>query len=265
MKAFIIKLSIAAFTTWGFSAVPSDSSRSDVAVLSVFCETPGMPVFLDGVELGVTPLDSTIIPTGSHEIAVVSPYGAAWSHPPFKRSFVAAPQREYTFTAEFGRTILLNTMPYGARVYADSRLLGTTPLIVNSEYKSVIVFLQGYDSLMVDLSTVQSPGILVTLHPNKQWVIEKKTNEFQKRKVIKNRKRLMFTSLGIAFVSGLATVHFRDRGNEIYAQYQSTALPEQMDNFYHRAEKYDVYAGLSYAIFEMSFVLTGYFFLASRF
>ncbi len=252
----------------GAPALADDTSAAlndTLAFLSVSSPVPGLEVFLDEQEIGVTPLDSMFISTGAHELAVVSPYGASWNHPPFKRSFVAAPGKKYSYTADFNKNVVLNTQPYGSRVYSDSLLLGTTPLVLNSELESVVVYHQGYDSLKVALLPVQSPGILVKLLPNKQWVREKKAAERQKKRSIKRRRGLMLTSLGVAVASGIATAHFHARGNDAYAQYQSTAVPENMETYYERAEEYDLYAGICYAVFEVSFVLTGYLFLASRF
>ncbi len=75
---------------------------------------------------------------------------------------------------------------------------------------------------------------------------------------------MMLASLGFAAATGLATLHFRDKGNDEYFAYQGTAMPANMEDHYSSAKYYDQLANISYALFELGFVMTGYFFLASR-
>jgi hypothetical protein len=239
-------------------------SAAQSATLDIAADVDGLPVFLDGRRIGETPLAGQRIDTGPHELAVQSPYGAVWNQPHYSASFVAVPGQNYRFKAAFEKKISINSQPYGAKVYRDTTKIGYTPLSVNSAEKEVLLVHPGYEPYTLDLSKIEGVSAVVILQPQEQWVLSQERSERIFRNKMRNRQKMMFVSMGFSAIAGLLTIHFRSEGNEEYSRYLETAVPAEMERYYKNAQNFDRLAGLSYALFELGFVLTGYYFLTSR-
>ncbi len=210
-------------------------------------------------------MDSLPVKPGSHELAVQSPYWPSWTQPNYTASFFAAAGKAYQFKAKFAKNVLINSIPYGASIFENDRIIGTTPLrVLQKENTSIRIEKEGYDSFSFNLSRSDKSSYVVKLNPKKEWLLEKEILAKEKKMRIVHRRRLLAASIGFAAAAGLSTIHFRSRGNQEFASYQKTAIPSQMNHYFERAQFNDRLASASYALFELGFVMTGYFFLTSR-
>lgn len=123
---------------------------------------------------------------------------------------------------------------------------------------------EGYESWEQVVSDRTESIETITLQPRSLY--QQHREESQQRNVnkIKWYRRGLYGSILLGAISGIATIHYRGKGNDAYAAYLETANPRRMDHFYDRARHYDRIAGWNYAVFEVSFILSGYFFLKSR-
>ena len=259
---------------WLMTALASVSLAQEVnatadsctAYLNVDSAVKGLKVFLDGKPIGVTPLQSMAIATGAHELVVRSPLWPAWNQPDFVTSFVALPNQTYEFQAAFPKKILINSIPNQAKVFLDEKFIGTTPLTITKDEKDHTIRIEktGFIPDTIALSNVSTRVLFIQMQPDPVWVEKVNREKKHKEKTLKTRRRLMIASLGVATAAGLATMHFRSRGNKAYSDYLSTAVPDEMNRLFEKAQYYDRMAGVSYALFELGFVMSGYFFLSSR-
>lgn len=241
------------------------ATKDSMAVLKVISAYDSLVVYLDGKIIGKTPFDSLPIKTGAHELAVESPWWPSWTQPNYTTSFFAAAGKAYKFKAKFTRNVLINSIPYGAKIFENDKLIGTTPLhVLQKENCQIRVEKEGYDSFSLDLGQGDKLSYVIRLNPKKEWLLENKIRAEKKKSKITHRRRLLAASIGFAAAAGLSTIHFRSRGNEEFTAYQKTAVPSQMDRYFERAQYNDRLASASYALFELGFVMTGYFFLTSR-
>lgn len=246
------------------TVTPDGLSQTETATLDVSADVDSLPVFLDNQRIGVTPLKGMLIGTGPHELAVQSPFGPVWNQPHYTSSFVAVPDQNYWFFAEFEKKISINSQPYGAQVYRDTTLIGKTPLSVSSDVGKVLITHPGYKPYELDLREIEHLSFIVNLQPQEEWILSQKKMEWRISHRHKSRQKMMFISMGFSTIAGLFTIHFRSEGNDEYGRYLQTGVPGEMDRYYKKAQEYDRLAGLSYALFELGFVLTGYYFLTSR-
>jgi hypothetical protein len=240
----------------------SDTASS--AFLTVHCGLPELPVYLDSLQIGRTPLENYEIVSGIHRLMVASPYGVAWNADNYIQTFTVSPGEKVEFDVAFAPNVVLNTIPYGAAVFENAQLLGTTPLRIQPRAPTVRIEKEGYESQEILLESLKGSAHIIQMTPNARWFLAQQKMQNDHQSKLKWRKRLMFGSLALAAVTGFTTVHFRSRGNDAYADYMATAIPADMDRYYAKSREYDKYAGISYIIFEMGFMLTGYFFLSSR-
>ena len=243
----------------GFSA-ESDST----AFLTIPLDQDSLLVLLDNSVIGKTPIHVPIS-TGAHELVVQSPHWPSWDQHDYQNSFVALPGQEYRFEPEFKNVIAINSIPFGATVIYKSEEIGKTPVNIFVENDSKIkIELEGYLAREVLINLPGQSFYLAQLLPEEGWVLAKLEQEERKHKKLGRNKKLLFASLGFAAAAGLSTAHFRSRGNEEYDNYQNTAIPSNMDEYFSNAQYFDRIASLSYVFFELGFVLSGYFFLTSR-
>jgi len=259
---FFVTLVFSSFQAANASVVAAKDSPAFLQVTSAY---DSLVVYLDGIEIGKTPIDSLPVSAGSHELAVQSPYWPSWTHPNYTTSFFTAAGKVYRFTAKFSRNVLINSIPYGAKIFENDKLIGTTPLyVLQKENCQIRVEKEGYHSFSLDLGRGDKLSYVLRLNPKKEWLLKNKILAKEKKTKITRRRRLLAASIGFAAAAGLSTIHFRSRGNEEFAAYQKTAIPSQMDRYFERAQYNDRLASASYALFELGFVMTGYFFLTSR-
>jgi hypothetical protein len=263
MKKIEIKILLAILFL--FCGITFSNESDSTAVLTITGEQDSLLVLLDNKVIGKTPIKNIQIPSGVHELVVHSPQWPSWSQKDFQNSFVALAGNSYEFKLEFQSVVTINSVPFGASVLVNREKIGKTPYQMSvGEFQTVQLEMQGYQTKTVDLNQVNDFFYMVNLVPTEEWLISKAKSEHEKRGILRSNRNMMLASLGFAAAAGIATLHFRDKGNEEYAAYQSTAIPANMEDHYSSTEYYDQLASISYALFELGFVVSGYFFLTSR-
>jgi hypothetical protein len=261
MKSILIYIFLALLFSRG--VVPAAESDS-TAILYVPYNQDSLLVILDETPLGKTPLHA-IVSTGAHELIVQSLYWPSWDQQDFRYSFVALPGQEYQIEPEFIKRISINSIPFGATVYNNGKVIGTTPLNLNIENElEITIEYEGYMPQPLSIDISNQAAYLVQLVPAEEWLFARKQKELDKRKNIGLKRKLLIASLGLSAAAGFSTAHFRSRGNKEFDKYQSTAIPSTMNEHFSNAQYYDRLGNASYALFEMGFILSGYFFLTSR-
>jgi hypothetical protein len=258
---FIFPFNGKAFILNSGTVVESDS----IACMNISSEYDSLDIFLDGEKIGKTPLHNFPVVTGSHRITVLSPYWPSWNQPNFQDTFVALPGKTYQFNAAFVRNIFVNSIPFDANVYINGELLGKTPLYITMNGNTQIrMEKEGYHSVTTDLAKAYEFSLLVTLEPQQEWFQAKEKREKMIKSKIKRKRNLLFASIGLATVSALLSVHYRNERNDALNNSSHAADPSQKENYRDQAKQYENLQDLSYIAFELGFVLTGYFFLTSR-
>ncbi len=252
---------------WEMKVLAQPPSRPDsnhVSYLTVYDVQDGLKIFLDGKEIGFTPLSNYPILPGEHRLMVRSPKWPSLNSTDYDTIFVAQLGDTLRISPTFIQSIRLTSIPYGVAVKRGNEMLGYTPLLISLrpyEVATILFEKEGYEPLQQEL--LESAATVV-LKPDLMYWQQKQENDRRKQNRIKWYRRGLYGSIVLGAISGMATIHYRGKGNDAYAAYLETANPTLMDRYYNRARHYDRLAGASYAIFEVSFIMSGYFFLKSR-
>lgn len=236
-----------------------------LAVLQVSGCKSGLAVYVDDRFVGPTPLQAQFQP-GTYHLRVATPYTREWGQNDFQTLVTLNAGEQVDVEAVFPRRLVIQSSPYEAAVFKNEKLLGYTPLtvLVDSDNRDVIRLEKaGYESVSHIVQEIPDNHLFVTLAVTPSWQEEKRAATLRTGLEVKKHRRLMLAGLGLATVTGLATAHFRDRGNEAYDRYMKSAVPAEMDRHFRQSQKNDRIAGATYVLFEVAFVLTGYHFLAS--
>jgi hypothetical protein len=241
------------------------SAADSLAVLQVASTTPGLTVYLDDRVIGTTPLQAQLQP-GQYHLRVTTPLPQEWGQADFQTVVTLQADEKANVNAVFPRRLVIQSSPYEAAVYRNEELLGHTPLtlFVTMENNDVIrLEKEGFASASKIVQEISGNYLFVTLPAKASWLGKKEAASLRTTMALKKHRRLMIASIGLAAITGLATVHFRDRGNDAYDRYMTSAVPAEMDHHFKQSQKNDRIAGAAYALFEIAFVLTGYHFLAT--
>jgi hypothetical protein len=266
-RTLIPILSLLLFSYPSLSQISATGTSSqDFSTINVRADFRGLPVFLDGDSIGKTPLRNHKISVGNHKLIVQPPDWPVWDYRAFNVAFWAAAGDSLSFKATFPQNVFVNSIPYDANVYLNGQIMGKTPLMLSltrSGNDVIRIEKEGY--MTFETKPDSSTKILsVELKEHAAWREKQSAEKNAKEKSIRNNRKLLFSSLGVAVTTGLLTLHFRSRGNDEYSLYEQAANPSVMNEHFDRAQYYDDLASVSYTVFEISFVLSGYFFLISR-
>jgi len=265
MNIFHIAFSGIAFLIFTTSIFAQPSTPVPTAFISVDSQHPGLPVLIDGKEVGFTPLQNHSLLPGKHELAVKRARPESWLD--FDWTEICSLQAGDTliFVPRFQRGYSINSTPFGAEVYVNSFLQGTTPLIVRlpeGDIASIEIRQAGYqpEHLQVGdgVSEIRIYNVDLKSEQNLPLV-----QEVEKTLHLHRNRRLSLAAAGLSLASGITAILLKNKADHFYDQYLTAGLPENRERFFQRTEDYDRYAGIATAVFEASFAVSFYYFLKS--
>jgi len=245
--------------------------ESHHAVISVESQLSGLPVFIDGSATGFTPLQNYPLAPGKHEIAVKRASPESWLDFDWTETCSLGAGDTLKFLARFQKGYSLNSTPFGAKVYVDGILQGTTPLVwrlTEGEIANVEIRKFGYQPRQLQIGKInESIGetrlYAVTLKPENNLTLAREVEQSRHRFRLSRNRRISLAAAGLSLASGVVAVLLKDRADHFYDQYLIASLPEKREMFYQRTQDYDRYSGMATAVFEASFAVSFYYFLKS--
>jgi hypothetical protein len=249
------------------TTVPNKLETSNTALLSLDCSCDDLLVTLDGDSVGVTPLQELSIKAGQHLLVVQGPFQLRWHTQNWQQSIHAVGGQHYRFKVSFPKMYIINTIPFGADVFANGKKLGVTPLTVFASPDSLVtiqVSKTNFKTKTLQLGENEEGEVRIYLEYMDGWLEQRNRKNLEHQKNLRWKRRGLYSSIAFSALAGLSTIYFRDRANEEYATYIRAGSPADMQHYYDRTKYYDKVAGISYTLFQIGFVFSGYFFLVSR-
>jgi hypothetical protein len=246
------------------------TDSTNLSVISVESQRTGFPVLIDGREVGFTPLQYFSLPAGEHEIAVRRSRSESWLDYDWVDTVRAMAGDTLKLAARFLRGYSLHSTPFGAEVYIDGILQGTTPLVLRlpeEEMTTVEIRKAGYQPVQVQIGKqsregAEAPRLYdVTLQEEKQYAALREYEDSRRLFRINRNRRIAWATAGVSLASGVAAILLKDKADHFYEQYLTASLPAQRERLYDRTIEYDRYSGIATAVFEVSFAVSFYFFL----
>jgi len=238
-----------------------------LAVVSVVGSEEGLPVFINGRMAGTTPLNDFVVGAGKVEVTVRHSQPESWLDSDWSETYRLEPGDTLLVRARMKRGIVIASTPYGAQVFVDHVLQGTTPMVLfleEDELASVELRLEGYKMMSAVLDS-NSPRLweidlkedVATANARRNGVGEK---EADRRRI----RRLALISAGISAASGVAAILLKHSADHYYDDYLVAGEPRRLDALYSKTVEYDRYAGVAFSVFEVTFGLSFYWFLRSN-
>ena len=254
--------------------IASEEDSTQQAWISIFHRHSGLPVFVDGFEVGVTPLNMYTVAAGQHEIGVIQTVTKSWLDPDWKQTVTLEPGDTMVIEPKFHRGYVINSQPYGAQVWVEGKVAGTTPYVLRLAEQStarVEVTLNGYRpaSLLLGELSSSPPDSTpartynLTLEQDFNYAVMLEKQSLRRSNRIRNYRRWTYLAASLTAASGIAAVLFKSEADDAYGQYLRNADPARREHYFDRAADYDRYSGIAFGAFEVSFALTFFSFLKS--
>lgn len=245
----------------------ADSVAADSAWLAVDSSTPGCDVYLNGKLVGKTPLHFLAVDSGRYELLLSRNAQNNWMMTNWKRSVELTYGDSIQVFAQLERPYLIKSQPFGAEVYLDGRLRGTTPFILelsDTMTTQVTLVLEGYRPTNF-ICQPDGPQYLETVLEEDPVFASQKQQILQEATLHKarhGRRALIFTGLSLA--TGITAMALKNTADDAYNQYLQSGNPQEREAFFNRAEKYDRYTSVAMGAFQVNLVMSLYFFYKSQ-
>jgi len=254
------------------TAFTQENKPAGQAIVFVEASHPGLSVLIDGKEVGFTPLRYWPLPPGKHEIAVKRSQPESWLDFDWVETCSLQAGDTLKFVARFLKGYSLNSTPFGAEVYINRILQGTTPLVLRlpeGELANVEIRQTGYQSAQLQIGKTSESGqpetrlYAVTLKAEQETALIREVEQSRRRFHVSRNRRVAWAAAGLSLASGVAAIILKDKADRFYDQYLTTSLPAPREKAYQSAADYDRYSGIATGVFEASFAVSFYFFLKS--
>jgi len=240
------------------------SAQNATAVFSITTKERGLPIFVDGMQVGVTPLKHFSIPAGRHEISVKHVQSESWLDTDWAEKYDLAAGDTLDVYPVFKRGYMINSIPFGAEVFVDHVQQGTTPLVLylnEGDRSEVELRIKGYENYVTTIDSTSTRRIQITLLKDRDDLLSRKKEQ-------KNSRRSHFRKLatiagGMSAASGITAILLKRQADNFYQDYLSASNPQEINSYFNKTGQYDEYAGTAFIVFQISFGLSFYWFLRS--
>ena len=261
-----------AASTASLHAQESHPETSAQAFLTISCTHAGLPVLIDGVVVGSTPLLNYPVVAGEHALAVrCMPFGS-WMDSDWVDTVTVAAGDTVELEARFLIGYTISSSPYGAQVWVDGRIVGTTPFVLRlpeGKIAQVELSMSGYRPAYLTVGIASPLAAVrgskrryeVVLQEDFNYAVLQERESLQHRNRLRRYRRLTYISAGISLAAGVAAVLFKHEADATYNRYLVVGDPIKRERAFDRALQYDRYSGAAFAVFQISFAFSVYSFL----
>ncbi len=230
-----------------------DTVLSQQAMLTVHSNVSGVKVISDSTLLGISPVDSLTIPSGTHVFRYIHPDIHNWLLPAKIETILVHPSEHIVRSVDFPAVYQLYSEPSGAIVRHNDSIIGQTPLLIalSSSHGILNLSKTGYSDVQMPLPS-EGGSVFAVLPSNNERV-----SPFVDNEQIKNLTPVYLTS-GAAVVSGAIAAYFKIKADNMYTEYRGTGDP----GILAQVRRYDTVSGIALSASEVSLFMLSYFLLS---
>ena len=245
----------------GRSAVSVEWAREGKkGYLLLLTRHQGLPVLVDGREVGRISRQPIPLDPGTHKVVVQHPRRTNWLDENWSAHVRIDPGDTLKVQLLFKNSYAINSQPYDADVYLDGEFAGKTPLyfrLFENEVKYATVRKVGYEPVAFSVGDTSRRFFdlaLVPLRPDTVTTPRGKRAEADKAE----SNTLLYAALTTMVVSGGLALYFRNEANRRFDRYQSTGDPEAIERLFAETQKYDRMAAAAFIVFQASVIASLY-------
>lgn len=251
------------------NALSAQADTLAMARLSIYSFEEGLSVLLNGNVIGKTPLRDFALPAGHYEIIVQAARAASWLDEDWCERVLLREADSLRLVARMMRGYRINSIPYGAEIWQQGKLLGTTPYVLRlpeTESAPLEIRHPSYQTISFAVGRKDERGneqrnYDLVLERNFAYAATQQRDRAEARARIAQHRKLAYLSAAVSFASGVGATLLKREADEAYEQYLVTGDAAAREAYFARAERYDRYYSAAFALFEVSFAVSFYGFL----
>jgi hypothetical protein len=218
-------------------------------------------VIIDSVQVGLTPLTIDTLSRGIHSITLHHPDLENWLTGSISDSFVVVNGESITLRYSFTRRFLVTSNPFGADVFLSDSLIGTTPLILNTNAlitpSTLRLQKSGFEPSVVEMSENKRSVLAANL--KKIWQSGANEESIFREPHTKGSSNVrLYLTGATTILSGVAAAYFKVKADDRYSSYIQGRDPILLDE----TNRLDTAAAVALVATQVSFVLFTYFILS---
>ncbi len=236
----------------GYLKIDSDSSKIEIR--------------LDDKTLGYTPLPIISLPPGDHQVAALNPNPFIWGNLDWQESIKIIPGDTLIIRPDFKTLFYIQTNPFDAEVFLNSKLLGNTPLTVSINSKKneqLLLKKDGFRDYLVNLNQVKNNYLNINLIQNHTQLKLNEIEHYQLSRSKNHYRAATYSLWALSILTGLSTVYLKDQADNKYQEYLVAGSLSEMNKYYNDAKRFDRYTYISLGALQGCFLLSFYFLMKS--
>ncbi|MBI5021601.1 MAG: hypothetical protein HZB59_09205 [Ignavibacteriales bacterium] len=255
MKNLFLILS-STFIMIGMSFGQADSlnePRRVHSTLSVNLDYSQLKIYVDSTFIGVTPIDSAIVASGTHKITAATFHSSQWNNVVYEETIdipLNSHVNKYIFIS---KPIKIFTEPFNAAVYKNDLLVGRTPMTIGEWEKDMKIklTLNGYRDSTISIVTNE---FLPKIFLQQLTPPDGKSNPIFLDSDGTDKLLPVYIAGGTAIVSGVTAAYYKIQADKFYKEYRSSKNNQLLD----RVKRFDTVSGISLAVSQVSIAILSY-------
>lgn len=181
---------------------------------------------------------------GIYRISIVEDY-KKWNAGRIEDTLRVIDCSDLNFNYELKNKLFLNSQPQNVHVIEDDSLIGFTPLLLKSNFQTLLLQKPGYADQIISNQEV-SAGV----KPELQFIGQVKGESFYESTLFK-------VLIGTAIALGATTAYYKLEADKKFDEYQVTGDPAALE----QTDKYDLISGITFVAMQIDFGFILYLFL----
>ncbi|MBT5872232.1 MAG: PEGA domain-containing protein [Candidatus Latescibacteria bacterium] len=244
-------------------------------VVSITSDPSDLPLFIDDRLVGRTPLIDYSLPSGSYLFRITRPETSSWDVLDWQREVTVSAEEATTAHAVFVGPVVVRSDPFGAEVYMNSLLLGTTPIrlanLTPGPYTIALRksgFQETLQAFIVRDTLQQVFDVTLAIESaSVKRSPQSDASTFGDMVTGRHRlsKKLGYATLGLGLLFTGMALNSDRKADQAYSNYLRTADPTRSEGFYQRAASQDSRTSTYAVAAQINFAGAFYFFLSRAF
>jgi len=257
MNKTLITMALLLFSMSAGRTQSIDDNGISLSVVKINALEQGLLFYVDDSLVGSLTDNEFEVRSGFHKLKVSSATDS-WTAVDWTWEGTLIADSVYTFDVKMKQFIMLNTVPFGAKVIINGKSAGTTPLLLEETNEAVEIVLSNYMPIRLEASQLANKKFIDIILVN-----ELPSKDFDSRELklrIADRKDMVITrsTYLVTAIAGISAVYFKFKADKAFRKLPNAILLEDQIYLENRIKKYDDRAAVSFGTFQVGFLYSIY-------
>ena len=235
----------------------SDINGKNVASVRFDSQEKGLLFYLDDSLVGIVTASELEIRSGFHKLKLSS-VTDSWTAVDWTWEGTLKADSSYVFNVTKKQFIMLNTVPFGAKVIINGKYVGTTPFLLENTYEAVELVMSNYMPVRLEVLELANKKFIDITLVNEIPSEEIKSTQLLTGIANRRDKIISRSAYIVTGLSGVAAVYFKFEADKAFRKLPNAILLEDQVKLKNRINKYDDLAAVSFGTFQVGFLYSIY-------